>query len=132
MLIEEDGHIGHGAVLHGCRLGRNALIGMNAVVMDDADIGADSIVGAMSFVRSGRQVPPGTTWVGAPARQVRAVSEAERAWKIRGTAVYHDLARRCLTGIMPSEPLAEEEPDRRIRPETMCRCASGAAKARAG
>ena len=43
-LIEEDGHVGHGAVLHGCTVGRNALIGMGAVVMDGARIGVDSIV----------------------------------------------------------------------------------------
>jgi phenylacetic acid degradation protein len=50
-VVEQDGHIGHGAVLHGCRIGRNALVGMNSVIMDNAVVGADSIVAAMSFVR---------------------------------------------------------------------------------
>jgi phenylacetic acid degradation protein len=45
-VVEVDGHIGHGAVLHGCRVGRNAMVGMNAVVMDKAVVGAESIVGA--------------------------------------------------------------------------------------
>jgi phenylacetic acid degradation protein len=51
-VVEQDGHIGHGAVLHGCRVGRNAMVGMNAVVMDKAVVGAESIVGAMSFVKA--------------------------------------------------------------------------------
>ena len=45
-VVDVDGHIGHGAVLHGCKIGRNALVGMNAIVMDDAIIGESSIVGA--------------------------------------------------------------------------------------
>ena len=47
-VIEEDGHIGHGAVLHGCRIGRNALVGMNAVVMDNAVVGESAIVAAQA------------------------------------------------------------------------------------
>jgi len=42
VVIEEDGHVGHGAVLHGCRIGRNAMVGINAVVLDQAEIGAES------------------------------------------------------------------------------------------
>ena len=57
-VVEEDGHIGHGAVLHGCRIGRNALVGMNAVIMDGAEIGAECIVAAMTFVRANMKVPP--------------------------------------------------------------------------
>jgi phenylacetic acid degradation protein len=52
-VIEEDGHIGHGAVLHGCRIGRNALVGMNAVIMDNAVLGESSIVAACAFVKAG-------------------------------------------------------------------------------
>ena len=52
-VVEVDGHIGHGAVLHGCRVERNALVGMNAVVMDNAVVGESSIVAAMR-VREGR------------------------------------------------------------------------------
>src|SRR5690606_2165065 len=55
-VVEEDGHIGHGAVLHGCRVGRNSLIGMNAVLMDGAVIGPDCIVAAMAFIKAGMQI----------------------------------------------------------------------------
>lgn len=49
-VVEEDGHIGHSAILHGCVIRRNALVGMNAVVMDGAVIGENSIVGAAAFI----------------------------------------------------------------------------------
>jgi phenylacetic acid degradation protein len=111
-VVEEDGHVGHGAVLHGCTIGRNALIGMNAVVMDNAVVGENAIVGAMAFVRAGQAIPPGTLWVGAPAKQLREVSEDEAAWKRRGTEEYQALARRCLAALAPCEPLSEAEPNR--------------------
>ena len=57
VLLEEDAHIGHGAVLHGCTIRRAALVGINAVVMDDVIVGEESLVGAASFVRAGFVVP---------------------------------------------------------------------------
>ena len=48
-VIGEHGHIGHGAVIHGARIGRDAMVGMNAVVMDKADIGESAIVAAMEL-----------------------------------------------------------------------------------
>ncbi|MES2742576.1 MAG: phenylacetic acid degradation protein PaaY [Pseudomonadota bacterium] len=111
-VVGEDGHIGHGAVLHGCRIGRNALVGMNAVVMDNADIGADSIVAAMSFVKAGMVVAPRSLVVGSPARVLRQVSDEEVAWKSAGTAQYHELALRCLRGMREVEALSAVEPGR--------------------
>ncbi|MFV3126751.1 phenylacetic acid degradation protein PaaY [Niveispirillum sp. KHB5.9] len=111
-VVEEDGHIGHGAVLHGCRIGRNALVGMNAVVMDNAVVGADALVAAMSFVKAGMQVPPRMLVAGTPARVIRELSPQEIDWKIRGTAEYHDLTRRCLATLAEVPPLPEMEKDR--------------------
>ncbi|MDX2103490.1 MAG: phenylacetic acid degradation protein PaaY [Alphaproteobacteria bacterium] len=111
-VIEENGHIGHGAVLHGCRIGRNALIGMNAVVMDGAEIGEDSFVAAMCFVKAGLKVPPRSLVAGVPGRVVRAVTEAEVAWKTEGTAEYQMLARRCRDGLRPAKPLSAPEANR--------------------
>ncbi|STU71396.1 phenylacetic acid degradation protein PaaY [Klebsiella pneumoniae subsp. ozaenae] len=54
-VVEEEGHIGHGAILHGCVIGRNALVGMSAVIIDGAVIGENSIVGASAFVKSQRR-----------------------------------------------------------------------------
>src|SRR5512141_1639870 len=57
-LIEEDGHIGHGAVIHGARICRNAMVGMNAVISDYAEIGESAIVGALAFVKAEMVIPP--------------------------------------------------------------------------
>lgn len=95
-VVEEDGHIGHGAVLHGCRIGRNALIGMNAVIMDNVVIGEEAIVAASAFVKAGAEIPARVLVAGVPAKVVRPLSEDEIRWKSQGTATYQDLTRRCL------------------------------------
>lgn len=112
-VIERDGHIGHGAVLHGCRVGRNALVGMNAVLMDGVVIGESSIVASMAFVKAGFVVPPKSLVVGAPARVVRTLEEKEIAWKIEGTREYQELTRRSLATMREVAPLTEVEPDRK-------------------
>ncbi|MFK3740263.1 phenylacetic acid degradation protein PaaY [Massilia sp. TN1-12] len=112
-VVEADGHIGHGAVLHGCRVGRNAMVGMNAVVMDKAVVGAESIVGAAAFVKAGMQIPPRSLVLGAPARVMRDVTDEEIAWKSYGTRQYHDLNLRSLQTMREVEALTEEEPGRK-------------------
>ncbi len=112
-VVEENGHIGHGAVLHGCRIGKNALVGMNAVIMDGALIGESSIVAAMSFVKAGMSVPPRSLVVGSPARVMRPLRDDEIAWKTNGTIQYQDLAERSLRSMQLVEALTEVEPDRK-------------------
>ena len=111
-VVEPDGHIGHGAILHGCTIGRNALVGMNAVIMDGVILGAESIVGAQAFVRGETVVPPRSMVVGSPAKVIREVTEKEVAWKTRGTAEYQQLARDCLAGLTPVAPLGRVEENR--------------------
>jgi phenylacetic acid degradation protein len=112
-VIEADGHIGHGAVIHGARIGRNALVGMNSVIMDGAVIGEASIVAAMSFVKTGMQVPPKSLVMGMPARVVRTLSDAEIEWKYKGTLEYQQLAVRCRQNMHEVAPLTAVEPDRK-------------------
>ena len=112
-IVEEDGHIGHGAVLHGCVVRRNALIGMNAVINDNAIVGESSIVAAMAFVKAGFEVPARTLAAGMPARVVRELTAEELAWKVEGTASYQELARRSAATLRACAPLAVVEPDRR-------------------
>ncbi|AKU23842.1 phenylacetic acid degradation protein PaaY [Massilia sp. NR 4-1] len=111
-VVEVDGHIGHGAVLHGCRIGRNSLVGMNAVVMDNAVVGEESIIAAMSFVKASMIIPPRSMVMGTPARVVRQVSDVELKWKMSGTSQYHELAVRSMQTMREVEALAEAEPDR--------------------
>ena len=137
-LVEENGHIGHGAILHCCRIGRNALVGMNAVVMDKAEIGESSIVAAMAFVKAGMVVPPKCLAAGIPAKVVRELSEQEMAWKVEGTALYQHLARRSLATMTETAALTEVEADRKrillpeIKPliEAKAEWADGAAESK--
>ncbi len=112
-VIEADGHIGHGAVIHGARIGRNALVGMNAVVMDGAVVGESSIIAAMSFVKAGMQIPPRSMVMGMPAKVARPLTEDEIKWKSRGTREYQELAVRCLQSMEEVAPLTAVEPDRK-------------------
>jgi len=112
-VVEADGHVGHGAVLHGCRVGRNAMVGMNAVVMDKAVIGENSMVAAMSFVKAGMIVPPRSMVMGTPARVTRELSDQEIAWKSAGTRQYQELTARSLATLRETEALREPEADRK-------------------
>ena len=112
-IIEENGHIGHGAILHGCIVRRNGMVGMNAVVMDNAVVGESAIVAAQSLVRAGMEIPPRMLVGGVPAKVMRELTELEMAWKVEGTSVYHDLVRRCAGTMREVEALTAVEPDRR-------------------
>lgn len=111
-VVEENGHVGHGAVLHGCRVGRNALIGMNAVIMDNAMIGEASIVAASAFVKASEQIPERVLVAGVPAKVIRPLSDEEIAWKSDGTRTYQELTLRCLATMKETTPLAAVEPER--------------------
>ena len=111
-IIEIDGHIGHGAVIHGAHIGQNAMVGMNAVVMDRAEIGESAIVGAMAFVREGTVIPPRSLALGIPARVTRQLTDAEIAWKRTGTLQYQNLAMRSLASQRAVQPLRAVQPNR--------------------
>jgi len=112
-IVEEDGHIGHGAILHGCTIKRNALVGMNAVVNDSAVIGESAVVAAMAFVKAEMVVPPRSLVAGIPARVIRELTDEELAWKSEGTASYQELTRRSFATMKAAAPLAAAEPGRR-------------------
>lgn len=112
VVLEAGAHIGHGAVVHGARIGANALIGMNAVVMDNATVGAGSIVGALCFVPTEMQIPPRSVVVGNPAKIVKDVSDDMLAWKSEGTALYQQLPAQMRASWQEVEPLREVPTDR--------------------
>jgi len=112
-IVEEDGHIGHGAVLHGCIVQRNALVGMNAVVNDNAVIGESAMVAAMAFIKAGFVVPPRTLVAGVPGKLVRTLTDQELAWKVEGTQSYQELARRSAATMKATSPLAAPEANRK-------------------
>ena len=115
-VVEVDGHVGHGAVLHGAIVKRNAMVGMNAVVMDEAVVGESSIVAACAFVKAGMVIAPRSLAAGVPAKVLRPLTDEEIAWKGSGTRTYQELAVRSMKTMREVAPLAAAEPGRpRIR-----------------
>jgi phenylacetic acid degradation protein len=100
-VVEVNGHIGHGAILHSCIVRRDALVGMNAVVMDEAEIGEQAIVAACAFVPAGMKVPARSLVAGIPAKVTY------QALTVRSLASLHEVA-----------PLRQMEPDRPRLPVT--------------
>ena len=76
-ILEEEVTLGHGAIVHGAVVRKGALIGIRATVMDGADVGESAFIGAGALVTPRTKVPARTLWLGAPARQVRVLSDAE-------------------------------------------------------
>jgi phenylacetic acid degradation protein len=111
VVVEEDGHIGHAAVLHGCHVGPNALIGIGAILMDGVRIGAQAIVGAHTFVASDQVIPERWLATGTPAKPRRPLTDAEMRWKTHGTGVYQQLTFRSAT-MRRVTPLTQLEADR--------------------
>ena len=117
-VVEVNGHIGHGAILHSCIVRRDALVGMNAVVMDEAEIGEKAIVAACAFVPAGMKVPARSLVAGIPAKVKRELTEDEIAWKLEGTQTYQALTVRSLASLHEVAPLARVEQGRPRLPAT--------------
>ena len=115
VVLERSAHIGHGAIVHGARIGENSLIGMNAVVMDNAFVGAGCIVGALCFVPAEMQIPPRKVVVGNPARVVKDVSDEMLAWKSDGTALYQALPGQLRASLRACKPLREPPAGRSVQ-----------------
>lgn len=111
-VIEVNGHVGHGAILHGCIVGKDALIGMNSVILDKAVIAERSIVAANSLVKAGFTCEPQHLILGSPAKVIRLLTEQEVAWKQEGTLAYQTLTQRCLASLEACEPLTTIEDNR--------------------
>ncbi len=104
--------VGHNAVVHGCTVEDDCLIGMGAVVLDGAVIGAGSIVGAGALVTMNTVVPPRSLVLGSPARVVRALTDAE-VERNRANAVHYVRMSRMYLGLdaPESNPFYVDERD---------------------
>lgn len=85
--------VGHGAILHGCTVGDDTLVGMGAIVLNGARIGAGCIVGAGALVTQGTVVPDGSVVLGSPARVARQVTAEELEHNRANAQLYVDEAR---------------------------------------
>ncbi len=112
--LNESAHIGHGAIIHGAKIGKNTLIGMNSVIMDNVIIGDECIVGALAFVPEGMKIPDRKVVVGNPAKIVKDVSDEMIEWKTEGTRWYQKLPDDMKKQWKECEPL-REIPDQPIK-----------------
>ncbi|MCO4055182.1 MAG: gamma carbonic anhydrase family protein [Bosea sp.] len=77
--VGEDCTIGHHAILHGCTIGDNSLVGMGAIILNGARIGRNCLVGAGALVTEGKEFPDNSLIVGSPARMIRTLDDAAAA-----------------------------------------------------
>ena len=107
--IEEGVVVGHAAVLHGRKVGRDTLIGIGARLLGGSEVGAECLVAAGAVVTEGRRIPPRSVVMGVPAKVVREVTseEIERIRTIN--AHYLELAQRYALGAFPAPWVAKNE-----------------------
>ena len=107
VVLRESAHIGHGAVIHGGKIGKNTLIGINSVVMDDAEVGDECIIGALCFIRAEMKIPNRKLVIGNPAIIKGNVPDDMLEWKSGGTKIYQQLPEDCYNTLRECEPLRE-------------------------
>lgn len=92
LIIGDNVTIGHGAIIHGCTIGNNVLIGMGAIVLDGAVIGDNCMIGAGALVTQNKLIPEGSLAFGNPAKVVRPITEEEKESILKNANEYSDEA----------------------------------------
>lgn len=93
--------VGHGAIIHGCEIGENVIIGMNATILNDAKIGNDSIIGAGSVVTERKEFPDRSLILGTPAKFIRELTDGEIEKLKLNALIYVELANEPQFSISP-------------------------------
>lgn len=101
--------IGHKAILHGCTVEDEVLIGMGATILNKAVIGRGSLVGANALVTEGKVFPPGSLILGSPAKVARALTGEERAAIVASAAGYVRRNADFAAGLMPVAPARDDQ-----------------------
>ena len=94
VIIGKNVTVGHGAIIHGCEIGDNTLVGMGAIIMNGAKIGKNCIVAAGALVTQNAQIPDNSLVMGNPAKIKRVVTEEEIALNLRNADSYVEEARQ--------------------------------------
>lgn len=97
-VIGEDVTIGHKAIVHACRIGNGALVGMGAILLDGVEVGAHAFIGAGALLPPGKVVGARELWVGNPARRVRMLDDAAVEGLLYSAAHYVRLKDEYLAG----------------------------------
>ncbi|WP_223590152.1 gamma carbonic anhydrase family protein [Neobacillus bataviensis] len=77
VIIEDDVTVGHNVILHGCKVGRNSIIGMGSTLLDNVEVGEECIIGANTLLAGGIKIPPRSLVVGSPGKVVRELNEKD-------------------------------------------------------
>lgn len=85
---------GHSAVIHGCKIGDNTLIGMGAIILDGAIVGENCIIGAGTLIPQGKEIPPHSVVIGVPGKIIRSVTDEEVLNIKKNAELYYDLAKK--------------------------------------
>jgi carbonic anhydrase/acetyltransferase-like protein (isoleucine patch superfamily) len=99
LLIGDNCTIGHGAIVHGCTIGDNTLIGMGATVLNGAKIGRNCLIGANALITEGKEIPDNSMVVGAPGKVIRQIDDDGVAALAASAERYVRNARRFATGV---------------------------------
>ena len=91
--VEKNAHIGHGAILHGCKVEENVLIGIRSTILDGTTIPSNTIIGAHSLVVANSKLEPFSLYFGCPAKWQRRLSKDEVSWIKSGVNVYKQLVK---------------------------------------
>ncbi|MEM9208320.1 MAG: gamma carbonic anhydrase family protein [Pseudomonadota bacterium] len=105
LVVGDNVTIGHRAMLHGCTVGDNSLIGIGSTILNRAVIGSNSVVGAHTLVTEGKTFPDGVLLMGSPAKVVRELGDAELAMLKGSAEVYVEHSRRYLAGLAAADML---------------------------
>ena len=101
LLIGAEATIGHGAMLHGCRIGRGSLIGIGAVVLNGAEVGEDCLVGSRALIPEGKIIAPRSVVLGSPGKVTRQVTEADLARMRESVEAYVSRGQQYARGLRP-------------------------------
>lgn len=91
-IIGNNVTVGHKALIHGCKIGDNTLIGMGSIVLDNAEIGQYSLLGAGSLVPPGKCIPSGVLAMGSPAKVIRELTDEEKQNLVKSALKYVETA----------------------------------------
>lgn len=94
VIIKDNVSIGHGAILHGCKIGNNVLIGMGSIILDDVVINDNCIIVAGTLITQGKVIPEGSMVYGNPMRIIRNINEDEKESIFKNSIVYVEKANK--------------------------------------
>ncbi|OPX65550.1 MULTISPECIES: gamma carbonic anhydrase family protein [unclassified Methanoregula] len=92
VILGNDVSVGHGAILHGCTIADQVLVGMGAIILNGARIGKGSVIGAGAVVREGAEIPDGSVVVGVPGKVIKQADDNQQQHILNNAAAYVELA----------------------------------------